>query len=137
MDTGRYSERGAGMTGSGRPIVLLDANALMMPFQFSINLDAELQRALPGCEPVVPSTVLGELESLAASGGPREARAALELARRYRVVEAEGRGDRTLLSAAKRLGAAILTNDASLRRRAREMGLRVVYMRGRSHLEVG
>ncbi|MGQ9582740.1 MAG: type II toxin-antitoxin system VapC family toxin [Thermoplasmatota archaeon] len=120
----------------GRTVVVLDANALMMPFQFSINLDAELSRVLPGCEAVVPSTVVEELERLASGSGGREARAALGLARRYRVVEAEGRGDGAVLGVALRLRAALLTNDARLRRRAQEAGLRVICMRERSHLEM-
>ncbi|MEM2869575.1 MAG: twitching motility protein PilT [Thermoplasmata archaeon] len=120
----------------GGPLVVLDANALMMPFQFSINLDAELQRVLPGCKAVVPSSVVEELRALSASKKRPEARAALELAKRYRVVEAEGGGDEAVLSAALRIGAVLLTNDASLRKRARGAGLRVMYLRGRGHLEI-
>ncbi|MEM4729642.1 MAG: twitching motility protein PilT [Thermoplasmata archaeon] len=157
MDTGRFSSgpEGEGVTGDGggeervqsrgaevvreaqRPLVVLDANALMMPFQFSINLDAELQRVLPGCKAVVPSSVVEELRALSASKKRPEARAALELARRFRVVEAEGVGDEAVLSAALRLGAVLLTNDASLRKRARSAGLRVMYLREKSHLEMG
>ena len=38
--------------------VVLDANALMLPFQFSINLDVELGRLLGECDVYVPSSVV-------------------------------------------------------------------------------
>ncbi len=120
----------------GRPRVVLDANALMMPFQFSINIDAELDRLIPGCEALVPSSVIDELRRVAASGGRPEARAALELAARYRTVEARSEGDEAVLEVARRLGAALMTNDSNLRKRARAAGLRVIGMRGRDHLEM-
>ena len=85
-------------------IVVLDANALMMPFQFGINIDIELGRLMPGCEIVVPSSVMIELEAV--------------------------------LKMAKGLGAVIVTNDKELRSRAQAMGLRVIGLRGKNHLEM-
>ena len=114
----------------------MDANALMMPFQFSINLDLEIGRLLGSFELVVPSTVLAELEKVAAERKTPEARAALRLAARYRTHGMEGAGDDAVLAAAIELGAILLTNDAGLRRRARRAGLRTIFLRGRNHLEL-
>ena len=113
-------------------IVVLDANALLMPFQFKINLDLELQR-LFGCpDVVVPSSVLGEL----ANAVDRNAKAALSLARKYRVIETDLRGDHAVLEMADRFGAAVVTNDKELIARVRERGLRVVRLRSSRHLEL-
>ncbi|MCJ2520329.1 MAG: twitching motility protein PilT [Candidatus Thermoplasmatota archaeon] len=114
-------------------LVLLDANALMIPFQFSVDLEGELARLLGEYEAVVPSSVLKELEGLSKSGG--KAKAALRLAKRYRSLHVQGAGDDALLAAARKRSAAVLTNDRDLRRRLREADLPVIFLRGRSRLE--
>ena len=116
--------------------VVLDANALMMPFQFSINIDLELERLLGAFEMVVPSSVIVELERLATRQNASEAKGALRLAAKYRTHAIEGTRDDAVLAAAVELGAVLLTNDAGLRRRARAAGLRTICLRGRSHLEL-
>src|SRR5438046_10701451 len=76
-------------------LVLLDANALLMPFQFRVNLNREIQRLLGDADVAVPKPVLAELELLAERD--REARAGLRLARRYRVLDATGSCDQAPL----------------------------------------
>src|SRR3970040_2289119 len=71
--------------------VILDANALLMPFQFRINLEAERRRLLGDHEILVPSPVIEELRGLARS--VPEARPALRLAQRFRILEAPGGAD--------------------------------------------
>jgi rRNA-processing protein FCF1 len=121
---------------SKKPVVVIDANALMMPFQFSINIDIELRRLLGSFEMVVPSSVIVELKRVALEQKASDAKGALKLAARYRTHRVEGRGDDAVLASAVGLGAILLTNDAGLRRRAREAGLRTACLRGRSHLEL-
>lgn len=113
--------------------VLLDANALLMPFQFSLDLEGELRRLLGTPRILVPSSVLEELDRLAAT--KRVARAARLLAERFEVVDVPGRGDDALVEAARARGAVVVTNDRRLRRRLREAGLPVIYLRERSRLE--
>ncbi|MDX1534422.1 MAG: twitching motility protein PilT [Thermoplasmata archaeon] len=115
------------------PVVLLDANALMMPFQFPIDLEGELVRLFGQVTAKVPSSVLRELERLAPANAT--AKAALRFAARFPVLEVEGEGDDALLALARTEGAAVLTNDKALRRRVREAGLPVVFLRERSRLE--
>lgn len=116
-----------------RPLVLLDANALLMPFQFPVDIESELCRLLGRYEIAVPSSVLEELGRLART--KREAKAALKLAERYRVVEASGRRDPAILRLARELGAIVLTNDKRLRRQLRAAGIPVIHLRGLSQLE--
>jgi len=117
-------------------IVVLDANALMMPFQFGINIDIELGRLMPGCEIVVPSSVMIELEAVLKNTSDPHAKAALSLAPKYRFIKSDGFGDEAVLKMAKGLGAVIVTNDKELRSRAQAMGLRVIGLRGKNHLEM-
>ena len=112
--------------------VVLDANALMMPFQFKVNLDNELKRLFGDIPVFVPSSVLGEL----ANSMDKNARAALALARKYPIVETEFRGDDAVLDIALQREAAVVTNDRGLISRLRERHLPVVRMRSRKYLVV-
>ena len=77
---------------------MLDANALLMPFQFRMNLDKEISRLLGEIRVVVPSSVVDEISRLQT----REAKAALALAGKYEVVETELAGDDGVLDVAVR-----------------------------------
>lgn len=117
-----------------RPRVVLDANALMLPFQFRINLDAELARILGDCDVFVPSSVLRELERVATRD--RKGKAALALAAKYAVREVRGSGDRAVIAAAKDLGAHVVTNDRPLLAALRAHGIPRISLRSKSHLVV-
>lgn len=112
--------------------VVFDANALLMPFQFRLNLEAELRRLLGDHEVYVPSPVMEELRILAKTD--RVAKAALRLAGRFRIIDVPGGADDAVLAAAERLEAAVVTNDAELLRRLKELGIPRIFLRSRSHL---
>jgi len=121
----------ASSSDSGRRCkVVLDTNALLMPFEFSLNLEAELLSLLGNCEILVPGPVIGELRR----SRSKHARAALELSRRYSVAETAKQGDEGVVDVAFRQGAIVLTNDAELRRRLRKIGIRTIHLRSRTHL---
>lgn len=110
--------------------VVLDANALMMPFQFRLNLDRELERLFGQVQVSVPSSVLGELHCLA----DKNAKAALALARKYQIVETELSGDDAVIEVAERRSAAVLTNDKELISRLRAKRIPVVRLRAERYL---
>lgn len=112
--------------------VVLDTNTLMMPFQFSIDLEGELVRHLGAVEVYVPQVCIEELSRL----DDRKAKAALQLAKRFKVVPSKGKGDEAVLGLALELKAVLVTNDADLRRRAKGVGLKVAYLRGKDKLEL-
>ena len=114
--------------------MLLDANALLMPFQFGLHLDAELRRLLGDVDVRVPDAVLRELEALA--GSDRHARSALQLARAYTPIEAHGSADDALLEIAVARAGIVVTNDAALRERLRGARVPVAFLRSRNHLVV-
>lgn len=112
--------------------VVLDTNILMMPFQFKVDLEGELVRHLGAVEVYVPQACIEELSRL----DDKKAKAALQLAKRFKVVASKGKGDEAILATALELKAVLVTNDAELRKRAKTNGLRVAYLRGKDHLEV-
>ncbi len=112
--------------------VVLDANALLMPFQFKLNLDNELKRLFGEIPVFVPSSVLGELSRSA----DKNSNAALALARKYHIAETELRGDEAVLDIAVKRDAAVVTNDRELIDRVRKQGLKVVRLRSKKFLVV-
>jgi len=111
--------------------VILDTNALLMPFQFGINLSTELKRLLGSFEIIVPSSVLDELKKLKPRGSVKAAEA---LALKYRVWSTEGKGDEAILSLAEELKAIVVTNDKGLMRALKKLKLPVIHLRSRTHL---
>ena len=137
-------------------MIVLDANALMMPVECNLRLFAELDRvtadltdvgvgvetgAEDGFDPAVPRAVLAELERLAAGAGEAATAAGvgLDLAReRCRVVEHDATsGDEAVFECATRDGVAgAVTNDGPLRRRLLDAGVPVISLRGENKLAV-
>lgn len=114
--------------------IIIDTNALLMPFQFSINLDCELDRLFGFWKILVPECVLIELRGL--SKDMLKARAALKLAANYPSIPTKKKGDQGVLEALVRENGILLSNDRHLRNNALKMGYRVIFLRSRSHLEV-
>jgi rRNA-processing protein FCF1 len=112
--------------------VVLDANALLMPFQFKVNIDKELKRLFGEIPVFIPSSVLGELSSIV----DKDAKSALALARKYHIVETELRGDDAVLSIAEERSAAVLTNDRELISRLRKERIPVIRLRSERYLVV-
>ena len=115
--------------------MLLDTNALLLPVRSRFPLAAEVDRLCPGARLVIPSSALEELERLVARRVPG-ASAARQLARRYPVVPAQGRGDAGVLATAVRDRAWVVTADRVLASRLQRAGLPVLVPRDRSRLEL-
>ena len=113
--------------------VVLDANALMMPFEYRLNLDLEIRNTLGDANIFVPSCIVGELERL--SKKRWEAKAALQLARKYEIINVENLGDKGVLEAAKKLKAYVVTNDRALARILKKEGIKVLSMK-QNHLVI-
>jgi rRNA-processing protein FCF1 len=112
--------------------IVLDANALLMPFQFKVNIDRELERLFGEIPVFIPSSVLGELSNIV----DKDAKAALALARKYQIVETELSGDDAVLSIARERSAAVLTNDIELIGRLRKERIPVIRLRSQRYLVV-
>ena len=113
-------------------IVILDSNALLMVFQFRINLESELNRLLVSYEIVVPSTVKKELKTLK----DKHAKIALSFSEKYRTISANGNTDDSIIELAEKEKGIVVTNDKILKKRLREKNIPVVFLRSKTHLEV-
>ena len=124
--------------------VILDSNALFVPFQFRIDVFSELERLLNRrFELVLLSAVKRELEMLAEKGAPkmrRDACCALKFAERCRLVEVAASisalTDDVIVEVAQEWGAVVFTSDKLLRRRLRDISVPVIYVRQNSRLEI-
>ena len=119
--------------------IILDTNALMVPAEFGVDIFSELSK-LGFDEWIVPSGVARELEGIASRGRGRArdaAHVALALMDRCRTVETAGTAgnvDDSIVELAVKMKVAVFTNDAELKGRLREGGVKVVYLRQRSYL---
>ncbi|MHC1710248.1 MAG: PIN domain-containing protein [Methanomassiliicoccales archaeon] len=112
--------------------VVLDTNALLMPFEFKMNLDLELANLFGEFEAYVPGPVIGELKR----SDSKHAQVALKLAGKYIRYETSTQGDAGVLEVAKALDAMVVTNDYILRRKMRAEGIRAVFLRSRKRLVI-
>ncbi|MCX6675127.1 MAG: DNA-binding protein [Methanothrix sp.] len=119
--------------------VILDTNALMAIEQFGVDIFSELQR-LGYDKCLVPTSVLAELENLAAKAKKGSdkiaAHVALELAKRCSVVrKVDMDADLDVEKLALSNGAAVFTNDKALKKRLFSNGITVIYLRQGRYLE--
>jgi uncharacterized protein len=112
--------------------VVLDTNALLMPFEFKINIDLELKALLGDFEGYVPGPCIGELQR----SKSKHAYPAILLAGKYKRYETPTQGDAGVLEAAKALGAMVLTNDYVLRRKMRKEGVHGIFLRSKNRLYI-
>ena len=120
----------------------MDTNALMMPVELGVRVFDELDRLFGQSvvDPLVPQSVVDELDSLAA-GHSEEAKAASvgkDLADRCRVVEtnASYADDAVVELAEEGVFDTVVTNDRPLRDRLLSRGVRVIGVRGQNRLGI-
>lgn len=124
--------------------IFIDTNFFFIPFRFKVDIFAEFDRILDtSYEPILLSSVLEELKNIhekAEGKKKREASAVMELAKRCKMIKSSLIGresvDDLILRVAKEYNAVVATNDKALRHRLKQEGVRVLYLRAKSHLEI-
>jgi rRNA-processing protein FCF1 len=121
--------------------VLLDANALMMPAQFRIDLFSEIRELLGNFEPVVLPGVVQELTGLSRAKGNDGAAARLGLALAGQCTVAEGTVssvpvDEQVIAWASANDCLVATNDRRVRDALLMKGIGVISMRKQKKLEI-
>ncbi len=134
--TAKRSESSSGVPDPpGGGWVLLDTNALFLPFRTHLDLEQEIRRLVGRTRIGIPQLVLGEVDRLI----DRRAEAAISariLARRFTLVPSVGHGDAGILAVARRFRATVVTADRGLRDRLRASGLPVLFPRRGHQLEL-
>ena len=120
--------------------VILDSNAILMLFEFSIDLENELTRLLGKYKIVIPQSILEELRFLSTSGAGKKkvnAKASLKLIEKYDVVDADGKNaDDSVLSLAQQTNGIVVTNDRELRNRLKQSSITVIFLRAKKKLSI-
>ena len=122
--------------------VILDANFFFVPSQFNLDIFEELKNLLnQRFDPVLLSSTKKELQGLAKSDSPKErkqAQLALKFAEKCHAVPVDKASDETYDDVVVRVAAAwkspVATNDRELRKRLRDVGVSVVFLRQKCRL---
>ena len=126
------------------PKILFDTNFLMIPLRFGVDVFEEAERVLNNLpEYYVTGSVLREIELLKQGASPsfaKELSFAEKIAERCSVLDVEAREketvDESILRTAVEKRLIVGTTDAELRRRLREVGVKVLVLRQRRYLEL-
>jgi len=124
--------------------IILDSSFLFVPSQFRIDIFEELSKLLnQRYDPILLSTTLNELLTMAEKGSPsrrKQASLTLKLAEKCRVINVEKSWEETnddvILRIATEWKSPVATNDRELRRKLRNRDIPVIFLRGKSRLEL-
>lgn len=120
--------------------VVLDTNFLMSIEEFSFDFFSELNRLLDiKYKLVTLKPVVHELKRISRRGGEKGvvAKVGLKLLDKVKVLDTNIKGpDRAILDFAKKKDAIVCTNDKELKNKLRESGVKIIYLRSKTHLEM-
>ena len=117
--------------------VILDSSAVMMLFEFSIDLETQLTTLLGKYKIIVPKPIFNELDFLSKHGKGKKkllAKPSLQIIKNYKILDSEKKGDDSVIYLAKKLNGIVLTNDKELIKRSKKLSLKVIYLRSKKKL---
>ena len=122
-------------------LVLFDANALMIPVQFGVDVFAGVEELVGAFVPVTLVGVNDELVGLSQGQGRNAAaaRVGVALASRCRVVRSPHQAlpvDDRIVRYAEESGCTVVTNDRRLREKLLHRHIDVIYLREKKRLEI-
>jgi len=120
--------------------VVIDTSAIMMLFEFSIDLEKELTRLLGAYKIVVSTPVIDELKFLAENSKGKKkqiAKPALKLVSNFEVIDDKSsNADDAVLAIAKKYKGVVFSNDKELRKRAKSNRLKTICLRSKKYLTI-
>ena len=121
--------------------VVIDTNFFMVPFQFNVDVITELENLLPSYKLTTPSFVINELKGLEKNtkGKVRlNANLALKLANssKVEIKDISLLENETVDDALLRVSEVLATNDIELKKRAKDKGITVAYLRQKKYIAV-
>lgn len=122
---------------TNQSLVILDTSAVLLPFEYSIDVFGELTRLLGQYQIIIPDVVIKELQQFQHRGDGKtaqHAKAALSLIKKFPVIATSMDADEGIIEAATSLDAYVVTNDQGLRKRLQQKTKKVIYLRQKHYL---
>ena len=121
--------------------VVIDTNFFMVPFQFNVDVITELENKLPSYKLTTPSFVINELKGLKRNNKGKirlNANLALKLANssKIEIKDISLLENETVDDALLRVSEVLATNDIELKKRAKDKGITVAYLRQKKYIAV-
>ena len=121
--------------------VVIDTNFFMVPFQFNVDIITELEKVLPSYKLTTPSFVINELKGLKKNNKGKtrlNANLALKLANssKIEIKDISLLENETVDDALLRVSEVLATNDIELKKRAKDKGITVAYLRQKKYIAV-
>ena len=121
--------------------VVIDTNFFMVPFQFNVDIISELEKILPSYKLTTPSFVINELKGLKKNSKGKirlNANLALKLANssKVEIKDISLLENETVDDALLRVSEVLATNDIELKKRAKDKGITVAYLRQKRYIAV-
>ena len=121
--------------------VVIDTNFFMVPFQFNVDIITELEKVLPSYKLTTPSFVINELKGLKRNNKGKirlNANLALKLANssKVEIKDISLLENETVDDALLRVSEVLATNDIELKKRAKDKGITVAYLRQKKYIAV-
>ena len=121
--------------------VVIDTNFFMVPFQFNVDIITELEKILPSYKLTTPSFVINELKGLKRNNKGKirlNANLALKLANssKIEIKDISLLENETVDDALLRVSEVLATNDIELKKRAKDKGITVAYLRQKKYIAI-
>ena len=121
--------------------VVIDTNFFMVPFQFNVDVIDELEKTLPSYNLTTPSFVINELKGLKNNNKGKtrlNANLALKLANssKVEIKDISLLENETVDDALLRVSEVLATNDIELKKRAKDRGITVAYLRQKKYIAI-
>ena len=121
--------------------VVIDTNFFMVPFQFNVDIITELEKVLPSYKLTTPSFVINELKGLKKNNKGKvrlNANLALKLANssKVEIKDISLLENETVDDALLRVSEVLATNDIELKKRAKDKGITVAYLRQKKYIAI-
>ena len=121
--------------------VVIDTNFFMVPFQFNVDVISELEKSLPSYKLTTPSFVINELKGLKRNNKGKtrlNANLALKLANssKIEIKDISLLENETVDDALLRVSEVLATNDIELKKRAKDKGITVAYLRQKKYIAI-
>ena len=121
--------------------VVIDTNFFMVPFQFNVDVITELEKLLPSYKLTTPSFVINELKGFKNNNKGKirlNANLALKLANssKVEIKDISLLENETVDDALLRVSEVLATNDIELKKRAKDKGITVAYLRQKKYIAV-